>query len=66
MSVCVTVFATIVFGTIVFATIVFGRIVFATIVFGNDTVSLPALAFDCHAAARSRRCLMLLDTAAAA
>ena len=27
--------------------------VFATIVFGNDTGSLPALAFDCRAAASS-------------
>ena len=38
---------------------VFGTIVFATIVFGNDTGSLPALAFDCHAAAWCRLLLVL-------
>ena len=43
---CVFVFATILFEISVCLCI-------ATIVFGNDTGSLPALAFDCRAAASS-------------
>ena len=46
-SLCVFVFATVLFEIFICV------FVFATIVFGNDTGSLPALAFDCRAAASS-------------
>ena len=49
---CICIFAAIAFGDDTVNLYFSGCVsVFARIVFGNDTASLPALAFDCHAAA---------------